>query len=331
MIVLPIPLITACILGFLLLRRSLERKSHSALSALLAICAIQGVIISLVQHYGVDALARVQPVTAAMIPGTAFVCFVLSAMRGVDPKADLWHILPVGFVAVITVFAPVLLDALIPALFAVYGITIWWLASKGPDGLPRLRLETAETPAKVWKLIGVLLLASAFSDMLIVAAQVLGRAAWQPIIISLTSSLMLLGVGLLSVSSSIRAPETGDQTQEQALEPALDHDLFKRVDDVIQREALYLDPDLTLDRLSRKLRVPAKQLSAAINAHSGENVSRYINALRIAAACALLRDGQTVTQAMFEAGFNTKSNFNREFSRIMKMTPTEWLSAENRG
>lgn len=70
--------------------------------------------------------------------------------------------------------------------------------------------------------------------------------------------------------------------------------------------------------------MPAKRLSIAVNLVTGDNISRYVNGHRIAAACAALQAGQSATEAMFEAGFATKSNFNREFRRITGQTPSDW-------
>lgn len=69
-----------------------------------------------------------------------------------------------------------------------------------------------------------------------------------------------------------------------------------------------------------------KQLSGAINRSTGENVSRFINNHRIAAACQALAQGDSVTQTLFASGFNTKSNFNREFLRVHGGPPKEWLA-----
>ncbi len=91
----------------------------------------------------------------------------------------------------------------------------------------------------------------------------------------------------------------------------------------------FLDPDLTLSRLSRKLAVPAKHLSAAINRVKNENVSRYINRLRIDHACQLIGEGKSVTDAMLSSGFNTKSNFNREFLRVKGESPRKWLETQS--
>jgi AraC-like DNA-binding protein len=71
--------------------------------------------------------------------------------------------------------------------------------------------------------------------------------------------------------------------------------------------------------------VSAKALSGAINRVKGENVSRVVNGWRIAEACRLMQGGASVTEAMLGAGFNTKSNFNREFLRVMGQPPSDWL------
>jgi AraC-like DNA-binding protein len=106
-----------------------------------------------------------------------------------------------------------------------------------------------------------------------------------------------------------------------------DQAIIAKLDDYVRSHKPHLDPDLTLARLARKLTVPAKQVSAAINRSKNENVSRYINRLRIEEACRLLADGKLVTAAIFDSGFNTKSNFNREFLRVCGQSPRAWLAA----
>ena len=105
-----------------------------------------------------------------------------------------------------------------------------------------------------------------------------------------------------------------------------DIQIVARLELLMATEKLYLNPDLTLTRLSRRLVVPVKQLSGAINRVTGENVSRYINKERVKAAQAALSNGQSVTDAMLSSGFNTKSNFNREFLRITDRNPSAWAA-----
>ncbi|MEJ2765788.1 AraC family transcriptional regulator [Photobacterium sp. MCCC 1A19761] len=94
---------------------------------------------------------------------------------------------------------------------------------------------------------------------------------------------------------------------------------------LLQEQALYLDPNLTLAVLARKTGIPARQLSAAVNRQTGLNVSQLINQYRIEKARQLLKETDfSITEIYGMAGFNTKSNFNREFSRITAMTPSAY-------
>ncbi|TQI81836.1 AraC-like DNA-binding protein [Serratia fonticola] len=88
---------------------------------------------------------------------------------------------------------------------------------------------------------------------------------------------------------------------------------------------IYLEPALNLARLARKMGIPARKVSQAINQQAGMNVSQYVNQLRIQQAAQWLScSDRPVTEIMLEAGFSTKSNFNREFLRVQGMSLSEW-------
>jgi AraC-like DNA-binding protein len=329
MLTLPIPMISALVLGFLLLRVWIGDRRAGTLVILIALCAAQGIIISLAQHYRVAGFALVQPITATMIPPMAWVTFQTTAVRAYR-TTDAVHLAgPVG-AALALAIRPELLNFIIPGLFLGYGVAILLVGRQGGDATPRLRLENADLPGKVWQVIGASLIASALSDVLIIAALIGGAAFLQPWIISLFSSGMLLVVGGLSLSSVLTAP-LADAIDAPG--PAIsdqDVQIVQRLDALMAARTPYLDPDLTLVQLSRKLVVPAKQLSGAINRVTGGNVSRYINNARIKTAQDLMTQGKSVTEAMLDSGFNTKSNFNREFLRFAGRNPRDWLSGQER-
>ena len=269
---LPLPLLSALVLGFLLAVLLLRRDRPGLFTALVGLCAVQAAVIALAQHYGIAAFRSLQPVSAAAIPPFAWAAFQFSAVRRPRLPHDLAHLAgPVLVLAAMPVL-PALLDVLIPALFLGYGGAILLAAWRGADALPRLPFEAGDTPGLVWKVVGLSLMVSALGDALIAAAALGGRADWLPWIVALLSSL-------------------------------------------------------TLTRLARALHVPVKQLSAAINRSTGGNVSRHVNAYRIREACRGLEGGAGVTDAMLASGFNTKSNFNREFRRVTGRTPSDWRDA----
>lgn len=328
MIALPIPLVVSLVLGFLLARALFLHHRPRPFLTLLAACAVQGIIVSLSQHYGLTELLAVQPVTATIIPPLAWVTFQTTAIRAADLRRDALHIVAPAFTLFCVLFAPEALDFAVPAVFLMYGALMLTALRAGADGLPLIRLEAGDLPMYVWRSIAVALMFSALSDVMIAAALAFGIGWLQPVIVSVFSSLWLLTIGALSLSQSLGEGEA--PPAERPAEPSEpDTALMTELRTVLEKDKLYLDPGLTLARLARRLRVPAKRLSTAVNRASGENVSRYINGFRIRHACQRLEEGANITAAMLDSGFNTKSNFNREFLRVKGKAPSEWLAGED--
>lgn len=340
MIALPIPLMFALVLLFLLARSLREDLRPTLFSALLFFCAFQGGLISLVQYYGVTSLRFVQPVTATIVPPLAWVTFQSTALRPFELRRDGVHLLVPAFTAFCAVFAPATLDAAVSGIFLAYGGAILIRLGVRSSDLPLVRLEAGPVPALIWKAVGAALIVSALTDTMIAVALVYRQAWLQPLIVSVFSSLALFAIGLLSLSKEAAGePEPGEReagaggfgpdVEALGAQQRGDEELMARLNRLAEEQRPYLDPNLTLARLARKLQVPAKQLSATINRVTGDNVSRYINRFRIEHACRLLQEGETVTGAMLASGFNTKSNFNREFARVLTMSPSAWLAANN--
>lgn len=317
----PIPVFVACVLAFASFRLWQRQTRTGLMVVLLGLCAVQSLIVALSQHYGVWGMRQVQPVTAALIPLTAWFAY-----RGSLQRQDWVHAL--GPLAALTalIVAPALLDVLLPALFAGYGALILTKAKAGADTQPNSLLSSGDLPARIWVVIGAALIASALSDILILATQIAGYPALRPWIISIFSVGNFLVIGVLSASPHVQTQQD-DTPPEPADQPEPDAELWAKVQAYMSAHQPYLDPDLTLTRLARKLGVPAKALSSTINLATGGNVSRFVNQARIEAAQDAMLRGETVTNAMLQSGFNTKSNFNREFLRVVGASPSAWLNS----
>ena len=239
-------------------------------------------------------------------------------------RSDLLHLLVPATAIAALLTAPNFLDIFVPGAFVIYGCAILVLSHKGSDAQPRAFLVDGNLPSRIWQVIGVALIASAFSDVVIVAAMASGLEGLRPWIISLFSIGNLLLIGIISLSNHLQVEDSTEEEPRTSSEA--EQHIWQRVQAYMQDHRPYLDPDLTLSRLSRKLGIPAKALSTVINQETGENVSRYVNNARISAAQNALKDGESVTTAMLSSGFNTKSNFNREFLRITGSSPSMWLA-----
>ena len=325
MIALPIPLVVSLVLAFLAARLAMGGGRSRLFIALLLACSLQGLIVSLAQYYGVDALRAVQPVSAAFIPPLAWAAFTAGVLRPVSLRRDWPHIFGPIFILFCLLFAPLTLDGVLPALFLLYGLAILWRLH-GADDLPFARLAADTLPRRIWQAAAGALILSATSDVAFAALVLTGHAPLAPLLVSATSSLALLAVGLICL-----APDAATEAEtDQASTPdtsADDTALMARLECMMETERPWLDPDLTLARLARRLHVPVKQLSGAINRATGDNVSRHINAYRIRYARTVLESGQSVTEAMLASGFNTKSNFNREFKRVTGQVPSALLQS----
>ncbi len=97
---------------------------------------------------------------------------------------------------------------------------------------------------------------------------------------------------------------------------------------LLKTEKPFLNPQVSIADLSEKLSVPTKQLSQVINQSFDKSFFDFINSYRIQEVQHILTtskdDKLTVLEAMYQAGFNSKSSFNTAFKKETGQTPTEF-------
>lgn len=131
-------------------------------------------------------------------------------------------------------------------------------------------------------------------------------------VVALVGASMLLQVTKID-ATKVDGPTDNDRATRAAL------------DSLMTNKRLFTDSNLTLARVARRLSVPVRDVSNAINRTTGENFSRYINSFRIRQAQVALRETDLpITEVMFEAGFVSKSSFNTEFRRLTGQTPSQF-------
>jgi len=92
-------------------------------------------------------------------------------------------------------------------------------------------------------------------------------------------------------------------------------------------ETVYLNPDLTMDALSKALKTPKYQLTEVLNTVIGKNFFQFVNAYRVEAVKKMLADPKnnySIEAIGYECGFSSKSSFYKEFKRITGMTPIDF-------
>ncbi|MBX7151076.1 AraC family transcriptional regulator [bacterium] len=122
--------------------------------------------------------------------------------------------------------------------------------------------------------------------------------------------------------------ETSGLSQEKKL--FLETALARKIDE----EKLYLDPELSLDKLASLLNVHPNYLSQYINEVLQITFYDYINFKRIEEfkRSVQLQENKNLNLLglSYDCGFNSKSSFNRNFKKFSGQTPSEYLSHLNK-
>jgi YesN/AraC family two-component response regulator len=99
-----------------------------------------------------------------------------------------------------------------------------------------------------------------------------------------------------------------------------------KIIELMQTEKIYLNPDLKLSDLSKKLSIPVHHISQVINDNLKLGFSDFINKYRIDEAKKLLKDPEydkfTILSVGYEVGFKNKASFNSAFKKFTKITPS---------
>jgi DNA-binding NarL/FixJ family response regulator len=116
--------------------------------------------------------------------------------------------------------------------------------------------------------------------------------------------------------------------EKSGLSPALAAQYAKRLISAMVDQKLYLNSDLTLDRLAERLGISPHHLSQVLNVHCGQNFFDFVNHYRVKAVQQSLLDPQkqrfTVLALGLDAGFSSKATFNLVFKKHTGVSPSDF-------
>ncbi|MVM40858.1 helix-turn-helix domain-containing protein [Spirosoma sp. HMF3257] len=126
-----------------------------------------------------------------------------------------------------------------------------------------------------------------------------------------------------------------ENRQEVTLtQPILTDDLIIWRDTLLvymDNERPYLDPDLSLIDLARRLRTNASVLSPVINVGTGKNFNDFVNQYRVEAFKRQALDPASQHLSLLgialDCGFNSKATFNRAFRKLTGQAPREFVES----
>lgn len=307
----------------LLTQRDLGATADRLFVALVALYVLQSLLVSLRWGYGIEALRLPIGLLAAVIPALAFVAY--RSLSGRSSNGAAWAYGPVALIWTALLGWPDAVDLLIPLLYLGFGLMILIPVLRDRDAPALTPIGDGRQTRRAMGLIGATLIASAATDAFIVYDFVrnAGQTSGHLISIVQTGFVMIMGLAAAFGRSSPEEAEVAPLP-----DPAEQNDnaqVLSRIEELFAREGLHRSEDLTLRRLSRRLSLPDRRISEAVNRLRGVNLSQFVNEHRIRDACVLLQDtDQSILQIALAVGFASKSNFNREFQRVVGQTPSGW-------
>ncbi|MDN4013436.1 AraC family transcriptional regulator [Chryseobacterium gambrini] len=106
-------------------------------------------------------------------------------------------------------------------------------------------------------------------------------------------------------------------------------ELFAKIEQTINLNGHFKDPDFNLTDLSSKMKINNGYLSKAIRHKGFTNFNHYLNYHRIDFAKKLIAEADlkkiTIMYIYSEAGFGSQSTFNRVFKNIEGITPSQYI------
>jgi AraC-like DNA-binding protein len=120
--------------------------------------------------------------------------------------------------------------------------------------------------------------------------------------------------------------KTSGKYEKSALTTALATQMLDDVEQLMQTKQLYLESNITLDKVASMIKTQPQYLSQAINQYRQVNFYEFIAGYRIEFAKSELKNwpNKSILDIAMSAGFNAKSTFNLTFKKIIGSTPSDY-------
>ncbi len=127
---------------------------------------------------------------------------------------------------------------------------------------------------------------------------------------------------------TFEADTKAEELEEALIKPSASTDYAEwkpKIEKLFVEQKIFLEPELSLADLARRLKTNTSVLSAAINQNFHKNFNDFVNEFRVAEfkRLAQLPEYQNLTllAIAFECGFNSKATFNRAVKKVTGLSP----------
>ncbi len=147
-------------------------------------------------------------------------------------------------------------------------------------------------------------------------------------LISISMSVFIYGIGYLGYKNNLIVEPETDKYQNSNLKQDEIECVSRKLTELMEREKIYLQRDLSLEKLALAVDTSKHILSQILNEELGTRFSDFINSHRVNEAKELIlkRNKElSISGIALESGFNNKTSFNTAFKKFTGHTPTQFL------
>jgi AraC-like DNA-binding protein len=329
----PLPLATALLCGVLtMLAWRLDlgfRLANMLFAAFFGLGAFSSLLVGLRFGYGIEELIPLQRTLPLFLGPLLYLSFASLALERHDvAKIVLMHLAaPFILIGLYLLLASDLrsLDWVISASYSYYCVALFLLWREGPDALIQARVDVTQTLSS-WLLrsIGFLVFVLVLDSAIAIDFAV-NKGANASILISYGTVPLILLLLATSITLPLMFSKVNAASNSTPVASTEDAEVVDRLQVLMDEQQLFLDPNITVQRLAKRLSLPARAVSSAVNRTQGTNMSQYVNEFRLAHAARLLTDtDESVAKIATQSGFIARSNFYRAFQRVYGQSPIEY-------
>ena len=143
----------------------------------------------------------------------------------------------------------------------------------------------------------------------------------------------VLKVKLQTLAESIQLKEDSAKTNTSLIKNASisleDQKIYmQRILEYMEQEKSYLDPEIKQSDIAKELSISVHLFSEILNVCFKKNFNNFINLYRVDTAKKMMKDPKfehyKILSIGYEAGFPSKTSFNRVFKNLVGLTPSEY-------
>lgn len=168
----------------------------------------------------------------------------------------------------------------------------------------------------------------------LLGVQVLSRLAWQVVWVSIAMIILFIAFYALRAPELFKVAELSAirKYSKSRLSQSDLEGLETRLTQLMEQKKPYLNAKLLKSELADMLDVSSPEIARLLNERIGMNFFEYVNYYRIKEFVELAKSEKSRELTLYglaqEAGFNSKTTFNKSFKNLMGKSPSDYFKSQ---